>query len=712
MPRTTHAGHRTWSLGARAAIVATLLAGLAASTSAQLADLQPGRNFPTSAQVLGAGRTSAVDLGDVDNDGDTDVAFSNGADGSVQLNALHLNQGGAQAGTEGTFVDESATRFAGLPADTSRDLAFFDMDDDGDLDLFIANRGTTVNGGEVSRLYRNLGGRQHGAVGFFDEYTDAFWGVSQSVPEIDHIVFGTTGPFRSHVRAVDIADIDDDGDLDVFTTTAGVNFNGFVEERLWLNDGLGTVHELFPWADNLADTKWHSNEVDFADLDGDFDLDLFVSSRNSQSRVFRNELAEGQPQGRLFTDVTQTALIDTLAGQATNTTYGVELGDLDGDGDFDAWLVNYGPSNQKNLDKVLRNDGGLEFRHPLVSPITGDPENDEIEVGFLDFDSDGDLDVHVSNWVGPQRIYQSSLLQPQPEPGELYHRTGFGPGAAPQEELPASGNAQQTNDSDYADMDGDGDPDIVWANDFNQTNRYVQNELGVPDTHAPSFEALTVQGDKADGTPTVIHAAVRDNAGMRVVSGYRAQLVYDVDGGAETCVRMLGQGGQQFRGVLPAGLAGTVSYRVEVVDEAGNLGVSPTLDFVQSNPGTDAVATLGCGTAGVNGVPVFEVVGTLAPSSLTSFRLRRAAPSAFAVLFLALQSTPAPFKQGTLYPVPVDVFLNRSTDAGGLEVFELPWPGLATFPSGLEIWLQYGVSDASVPGAGASLSNAVELRVP
>jgi len=60
----------------------------------------------------------------------------------------------------------------------------------------------------------------------------------------------------------------------------------------------------------------------------------------------------------------------------------------------------------------------------------------------------------------------------------------------------------------------------------------------------------------------------------------------------------------------------------------------------------------------------------------------------------------------------VNALLNRSTDAGGLDALDFPWPGTAALPSGTELWLQYGVQDASVFGAGASLSNALKLRVP
>ena len=76
----------------RLPLVAPLLVALlltAPGVHAQLADLQPGRNYPAVVNFPNFQRTSAVDLGDVDNDGDLDVAFSNGADGAPSINRMH-----------------------------------------------------------------------------------------------------------------------------------------------------------------------------------------------------------------------------------------------------------------------------------------------------------------------------------------------------------------------------------------------------------------------------------------------------------------------------------------------------------------------------------------------------------------------------------------------------------------------------------------------
>ena len=84
--------------------------------SAQLTDLQPGRNFPSATSNFGGGFSENLDFGDCDNDGDLDIIVGNGGDGSADKNRIYINNGGLQGGTLGTFSDQTGTRFAGTPS--------------------------------------------------------------------------------------------------------------------------------------------------------------------------------------------------------------------------------------------------------------------------------------------------------------------------------------------------------------------------------------------------------------------------------------------------------------------------------------------------------------------------------------------------------------------------------------------------------------------
>jgi hypothetical protein len=336
--------------------------------------------------------------------------------------------------------------------------------------------------------------------------------------------------------------------------------------------------------------------------------------------------------------------------------------------------------------------------------IVADPVFDENEIDFGDYDGDGDLDAFLANFSGTNWLFQSGLAQGlDPIAQGLYHRTGGGSSlAAPFPELPAVGSGGQTLDADWGDIDDDGDLDIVLANDANMQNRLFRNELGVPDVHAPVIQQLTAVDEPAGGVPVVIHAQVRDNAPYYLHTYYAARLVYAVDDGAPVTVAMAAQGGQQYRGVIPAQV-GTVEYHVEVDDLAGNTGVSATLGYVQGDP--DAWTDLGSGLTGAGGVPALVGTGTLAPGSSGGLTLSGAAASAAASLFVSLASTPTPFKGGTLVPVPPVLTLPLVTNgSGAIPLAWASWPG--GLPAATSIFVQYAIADAGAP-AGVALSNAL-----
>jgi len=674
---------------------------LCPTAPAQLTDLQPGRNFPTASIAFGQGRSENIDIGDVDNDGDYDVIVANGGDGSSQANEIYINNGGAQGGTAGTFSSGTGSRFSGVPNDRSRDIEFADFDADCDLDIYVSNRGTTTEGGQPSRAYINQGGMQFGSIGFYSEDTDTFWRSLVSIPNADQVGGGNTGAWRDYSCDCDFGDLDLDGDIDLFHSSYGPNIGGNRDSRVFLNDGTGLFDELWPWADASADIQTHTLDMDLVDLDGDLDIDVFMSSRNSQARVYRNNL---QPDGSFpsdpFTDITQSALISTGATVSGTSNYEMEFGDLDGDGDFDMYAKNYNGFE----DRILRNNGNLTFTS--LDWIQGDPSVDENECDLLDFDNDGDLDVFMANFSGTNYLYASGLAQGL-SGSQLFHRTGNG--SYPANETPSSSNGGQTLDGECADMDGDGDTDILLSNDGNQNNRYWQNTLGIPDSHAPTVEVMTIQGNKSDGSDTPIRAQLRDNANYYVIGYYKVDLLYTVNGGIENRIKMFSQGSQQFQATIPGGINGSISYRIVGADDNGNgFSTSPVV-YTQTASGTTLLENIDDGTPGVNGNPYLEIKGSLAGGSTVAAQLCDASPNSLAVLFLSLSSIPLPFKGGLLHTIPITAQYSFSTDAGGMEYFEVTWP--AGLPAGVKLWFQYGIAD-STSIYGATLSNAVVGTMP
>jgi hypothetical protein len=106
----------------------------------------------------------------------------------------------------------------------------------------------------------------------------------------------------------------------------------------------------------------------------------------------------------------------------------------------------------------------------------------------------------------------------------------------------------------------------------------------------------------------------------------------------------------------------------------------------------------------VNGAPRLDMSGTLKPGSTLGLSLTSGAPNAVSAVFINVNSMPLPFLGGVLHAFPVAAPVFVSTDASGAFAGGATFPGA---PSGTPFTFQLGIVDPSVPGYGASLSNAV-----
>jgi hypothetical protein len=118
---------------------------------------------------------------------------------------------------------------------------------------------------------------------------------------------------------------------------------------------------------------------------------------------------------------------------------------------------------------------------------------------------------------------------------------------------------------------------------------------------------------------------------------------------------------------------------------------------------------LGSGLAGIGGVPSLAGAGTLAAGSPGSLSLASAKPSAPALLFVSLASSPVPFKGGTLVAFPFLVTVPLVTSAGGALVLPFTWP--AGVPSATSLVFQDAIQDAAAVH-GVALSNALKGVTP
>lgn len=336
------------------------------------------------AGVGDAGHGLGVAIGDYDNDGDPDIYVNN-----FGPNVLYRNNG------DGTFAD--VTKFAGVENGhrVGAGASFLDIENDGDLDLFVGNyikfsfdkhvprtkQGLPYSGGpldyprETNTLYRNNG-------------DGTFADVSVESGIARH---------AAYCMGLVCTDYDRDGDTDILVgNDTGANF-------LFQNDGTGKFDEvglLSGFAYDGSGNPQGTMGVDCADFDNDGLLDVHVTTyENELPTLYRNV-------GGFFEDVT----LPTGAGLGTlaPVKWGNALVDLDNDGDRDIFIacgyLNVNIDNITNLaalwgkDRLLENTGNGKFVD--VTDHSGDGMRVELSgrgAGFDDLDNDGDLDVVILN---------------------------------------------------------------------------------------------------------------------------------------------------------------------------------------------------------------------------------------------------------------------------------------------------------------------------
>jgi len=276
--------------------------------------------------------------GDYDGDGDQDLYVATRApDHATSAHFLFKNE-------LGEFIESAAP--AGIKHHSKETAAIFaDYDNDGKLDLCIANDGPTI-------LYRNVGD------GKFEQ---------TSLPSIT----GVAG-FSYAAR---FADLDLEGDLDLFLANAAHN-------RVYRNNGDGTFIELAEKM-GFAGGYRQSRDAVFGDFDDDADLDLFVANAKTSNVLYTN-LRQGH-----FRDTTAASGLMSRGSSGAATA-----GDYNNDGYLDLFVTALHGGEyflyRNQGDGTFEKDARAKEMLLTLSKVAG------LDAEFFDFDNDGFLDLLVA----------------------------------------------------------------------------------------------------------------------------------------------------------------------------------------------------------------------------------------------------------------------------------------------------------------------------
>jgi FG-GAP-like repeat len=199
------------------------------------------------------GDNSSISFADIDKDGDLD-AFIGGSKGTI----------GYYRNTNGSFVQVTgaANPFDAVTLATMAP-SFADIDNDGDLDAFI----TTVTSMENST----------GSIAFYRNTNASFAQVT-----------GAANPFNGMTVSSSLrpsfADIDKDGDLDIFIGDGKGSMAYYRNTNGSFSRQSGTANPM----NNISGLDANSN-VTFADIDGDGDLDAIIGQQDGTLKYLENK---------------------------------------------------------------------------------------------------------------------------------------------------------------------------------------------------------------------------------------------------------------------------------------------------------------------------------------------------------------------------------------------------------------------------------------
>jgi len=439
-------------------------------------------NFIEDPQLFQGAALGSLAFADIDNDGDQDFLTTGVNLDLDTLTILYKNDG------LGNFEEVSNTS---LPNAIYGDIAFGDIDNDGDQDLVIAGLG--IGNISFTKLFVNDGS------GNFSEVDNS---------SLEPITQGK----------ISFVDIDNDGDQDVFISGNCLELGGWIslKSQIYLNNGNGNFY-LSPFEDFST-----YGSFDITDVDGDKDYDILISGKSDFSSEAKAVLYLNMGNGE-FIEQENPAFIGTFGAT-------VNFADIDADNDMDV-LITGSHNDLQGIARLYINDGLGNFTAT---------ENQLIPVqysacDFADVDLDQDLDLLI---LGLASSSNGPITQ-------LYSQDGNGAFSSLQD---LSFIDLSQGAVEFVDVDGDSDKDLfitgfeagnisrakLYINDFTLTSIEPSNSNYFKAYPNPfdEFLNLNFENDFGEKTIEIINDLGQTLINEKVIAGYDIQIsTYNLSSG-------------------------------------------------------------------------------------------------------------------------------------------------------------------------------------
>jgi len=499
---------------------------------------------------------------DYDGDGDLDIAvlgFYVVYNTSVEERLVLIRNDGPAAPDEWEFA------YIDVPLGTlsagASDLAWGDVDGDGDQDLAVGTDGQTV-------IYRN----DAGTLVASDTVLPAYW-EDNFQADFD-------------LRSITWADYDNDGDADLLLPSVWDDGTFSYRTALMRNDGTnGTGGWIFTEVSAGFAPTAHAQSA-WADFDGDQDLDLLLIhlaplTDDGFIRRYRND------GGGFFVgeDILGALTIEHGEGQ---------WGDYDDDGDLDILVAGHIKELDGSYNTVLRiyrNDAETYVPIEVIACPSCEGWFDLTAATWADYDSDGDVDILVagdynsgSQIEGRAKIYDNQ--------DGVFTDSG--------NQLPAPmASGSRGGSFTWLDIDGEGDLDYFIAGQY-----YVPGGNGLVEAQMHVYRNDATGQNDAPTAPSFLNADVDDitnsvvlwwNAATDDLTPTQA-LTYDLrlyrDGAPTTVPNILPESGSVSavnEWTLTALPDGVYTWTLRAVDSAYNGGPSAEATFTVGGPASTVI---------------------------------------------------------------------------------------------------------------------------